>query len=56
MREEIFGPLLPLLPYDRLDDAIAFINARAAPAGAVLVRPGQQPHRARRCASCRPAA
>ncbi len=31
MREEIFGPLLPLLPYDRLEDAIAFVNARARP-------------------------
>lgn len=25
MQEEIFGPLLPLVPYDRLDDAIAFV-------------------------------
>ncbi len=31
MREEIFGPLLPLVPYDRLDDAIAFVNARPHP-------------------------
>ena len=31
MREEIFGPLLPLLPYDRLEDAIAFVNARPHP-------------------------
>ena len=31
MRDEIFGPLLPLVPYDRLDDAIAFVNARAHP-------------------------
>ena len=31
MRDEIFGPLLPLLPYDRLEDAIAFVNARAHP-------------------------
>jgi len=31
MREEIFGPLLPLLPYDTLDDAIACINARPHP-------------------------
>lgn len=31
MREEIFGPLLPLVPYDRLEDAIRFINARPHP-------------------------
>jgi coniferyl-aldehyde dehydrogenase len=31
MRNEIFGPLLPLVPYDRLEDAIAFVNARAHP-------------------------
>jgi coniferyl-aldehyde dehydrogenase len=31
MQEEIFGPLLPLVPYDTLDDAIAYINARPHP-------------------------
>ncbi|WP_323119547.1 coniferyl aldehyde dehydrogenase [Burkholderia alba] len=31
MQEEIFGPLLPLVPYDTLDDAIAYINARPRP-------------------------
>jgi len=31
MRDEIFGPLLPLVPYDRLEEAIAFVNARAHP-------------------------
>ncbi len=31
MRDEIFGPLLPLLPYDRLEDAMAFVNARPHP-------------------------
>jgi aldehyde dehydrogenase (NAD+)/coniferyl-aldehyde dehydrogenase len=31
MQEEIFGPLLPLIPYDTLDDAIAFINTRPRP-------------------------
>ena len=29
--EEIFGPLLPLVPYKRLDDAIDFVNARDRP-------------------------
>jgi acyl-CoA reductase-like NAD-dependent aldehyde dehydrogenase len=31
MREEIFGPVLPIVPYDRLDDAIAFISERPRP-------------------------
>ena len=31
MREEIFGPVLPLVTYERLDDAIAFVNRRARP-------------------------
>ncbi|MGF6779425.1 coniferyl aldehyde dehydrogenase [Paraburkholderia sp. GAS334] len=31
MQEEIFGPLLPVVPYDTLDDAIAYINARPRP-------------------------
>ena len=31
MREEIFGPVLPLVPYDRIEDAIAFVAARPRP-------------------------
>ncbi len=31
MQEEIFGPILPVLTYDRLDEAIAQINARPKP-------------------------
>ncbi|WP_153099140.1 coniferyl aldehyde dehydrogenase [Paraburkholderia hayleyella] len=31
MQEEIFGPLLPLVPYDTLAQAIAWINARPRP-------------------------
>ena len=31
MQEEIFGPLLPLVPYDTLDEAIAWINVRPRP-------------------------
>ncbi|AJW51769.1 coniferyl aldehyde dehydrogenase [Burkholderia pseudomallei] len=31
MQEEIFGPLLPIVPYDTLDDAIAYVNARPRP-------------------------
>ncbi|RKT25397.1 aldehyde dehydrogenase (NAD+)/coniferyl-aldehyde dehydrogenase [Paraburkholderia sp. RAU2J] len=31
MQEEIFGPLLPIIPYDTLDDAIAYITTRPRP-------------------------
>lgn len=31
MQEEIFGPLLPLVPYDSIEDAVAHINARPKP-------------------------
>ena len=31
LQEELFGPVLPVLPYDQLDDAIAFIHARPRP-------------------------
>jgi coniferyl-aldehyde dehydrogenase len=31
MREEIFGPLLPVIPYASLEDAIAYVNARPRP-------------------------
>ncbi len=31
MREEIFGPVLPLVPYDGVDEAMDFINARPHP-------------------------
>ncbi|WP_029940424.1 coniferyl aldehyde dehydrogenase [Sphingomonas astaxanthinifaciens] len=29
--EEIFGPILPIIPYHRLDDAIDFVNGRDRP-------------------------
>ncbi len=31
MQEEIFGPLLPIVAYERIDDAIAYINQRPRP-------------------------
>ncbi len=31
MQDEIFGPLLPLVPYDSLDEALAYINQRQRP-------------------------
>lgn len=31
MREEIFGPLLPIVPYQRIEDALDYINQRPRP-------------------------
>ena len=31
MQQEIFGPLLPVLPYDSLDEAIAYVNGHDRP-------------------------
>lgn len=31
MQEEIFGPILPVIPYTKIEDAVAFVNARPAP-------------------------
>lgn len=31
MQEEIFGPLLPIVPYDDFDQALAYVNARPRP-------------------------
>ena len=31
MRDEIFGPILPVVPYATLDDAIGYVNARPRP-------------------------
>jgi len=31
MQHEIFGPILPVIPYDRIEDAIAYVNARPRP-------------------------
>jgi acyl-CoA reductase-like NAD-dependent aldehyde dehydrogenase len=31
MREEIFGPILPIVPYRSLDEALAYVNARPRP-------------------------
>lgn len=36
MQDEIFGPILPVLDYDALDDAIAFINQRPKPLAAYV--------------------
>lgn len=31
MQEEIFGPVLPVVPYDKLEDAIKYVNERPRP-------------------------
>lgn len=31
LQDEIFGPILPVIPYDTLDEAIAFVNERPRP-------------------------
>jgi coniferyl-aldehyde dehydrogenase len=31
LQEEIFGPILPIVPYDTLDQAIAYVNAHDKP-------------------------
>jgi coniferyl-aldehyde dehydrogenase len=31
MNEEIFGPILPIVPYDTMEDALAYVNARERP-------------------------
>ncbi|MCD5992331.1 coniferyl aldehyde dehydrogenase [Pseudomonas sp. CDFA 602] len=31
MQDEIFGPLLPIVPYDTINDALAYINRRPRP-------------------------
>ena len=38
MAEEIFGPILPVIAVDSLDEAIALVNARRQAAGAVHVQ------------------
>jgi coniferyl-aldehyde dehydrogenase len=31
MQEELFGPILPVLPYDSIDEALAYVTARPRP-------------------------
>ena len=42
MGEEIFGPILPILPYDSLDQAIQFINHRDKPLALYLFTRSEQ--------------
>lgn len=45
MQEEIFGPILPLLPYRRLEEAISFIQDRPKPLALYLFTQNQQEER-----------
>ena len=42
MGEEIFGPILPIIPYDGLDQAIHFINRREKPLALYLFTRSQR--------------
>ncbi|MCL1146359.1 coniferyl aldehyde dehydrogenase [Shewanella sp. 10N.261.52.F9] len=37
LQEEIFGPLLPVIPYDTLDEAVAYVNQRPRPLALYLM-------------------
>ena len=37
MQEEIFGPIIPIIPYDKVDDVIARINASDSPLGVYVM-------------------
>ena len=45
MQEEIFGPILPMLYYDRLEEAIAFIRSREKPLALYLFTSDRQTER-----------
>ncbi len=42
MQEEIFGPILPVIPYDNLNDALDYINDRPRPLGLYLFSHDEQ--------------
>ena len=48
MRDEIFGPILPVLPVDDVNDAVRFINGAAETARALCVQRRKQRVRRRR--------
>ena len=45
-QEEIFGPLLPVITVESVDEAIAFIRARPKPLAAYLFSSNRRTHRA----------
>jgi coniferyl-aldehyde dehydrogenase len=42
MREEIFGPILPILPYDDVAEAVSLVNAGERPLGLYVFGEDQQ--------------
>ena len=38
MQEEIFGPILPVLTYEKLEDALSWINQRPKPLARTALR------------------
>ena len=44
LTEEIFGPVLPIVPYDSLDDAAAFVAARERPLALYCFSKDQRQH------------
>ena len=46
MQEEIFGPVLPVIAYDRLDEAIDVVNSRPKPLALYFFSPDRVPARA----------
>ena len=44
MGEEIFGPVLPVLPFDRVEEALEFVNARPRPLALYLFSQNKQTH------------
>ena len=43
--EEIFGPVLPIVPYRQLDDAIAYVNERDRPLALYCFSNDEERHR-----------
>ena len=56
MQEEIFGPLLPVKPYDSLDEAIGYVNAGERPLGLYVFGHDEAADRPGAAAAPRPAA
>ena len=48
MKDEIFGPLLPVKTYDDVDEAIGYVNAHDRPLGLYYFGDGRRRSR-RRC-------
>jgi coniferyl-aldehyde dehydrogenase len=36
MQEEIFGPILPVMTYSSMDEAIDYVNAHDRPLGSII--------------------